>query len=35
LNEKGEKLGIPLKASSVDGKPTLANLDKKYESINN
>ncbi len=31
LDEKGNKVGVPLKASSFYHKPTLANIEKKYE----
>jgi len=31
LNERGEKVGIPIKASSIDGRPTMVNLEKQYE----
>ncbi|WP_259069484.1 relaxase/mobilization nuclease domain-containing protein [Mucilaginibacter sp. X4EP1] len=31
LDKNGEKVGIPIKASSIYGKPTLANLEKKFE----
>lgn len=31
LDEKGKKVGVPLKASSFYHKPTLANIEKKYE----
>jgi hypothetical protein len=30
LNEKGEKVGVPIKASSLAGGPTLANLERKF-----
>jgi len=30
LDEKGNKIGIPLKASSLNGKPTLTNLESKF-----
>lgn len=30
LNERGEPVGIPVKASSIYGKPILKNLEKKY-----
>ncbi len=31
LDEKGNKIGVPIKASSIYCKPTLANLEKKFE----
>lgn len=31
LAKNGEKIGVPIKASSIYGKPTLANLEKKFE----
>lgn len=31
LNTKGEKVGVPIKASSFYGKPTFRNLEKKFE----
>lgn len=31
LDEKGNNVGVPLKASSFYHKPTLANIEKKYE----
>jgi hypothetical protein len=31
LDEKGEKIGVPIKASAIYGKPTLANLEKRFE----
>ena len=31
LDKNGEKVGIPIKASSIYGKPTLANLEKRFE----
>jgi len=30
LNEEGDTVGIPIKASSIFGSPTLKNLEKKY-----
>ncbi|MDB5129800.1 relaxase/mobilization nuclease domain-containing protein [Mucilaginibacter sp.] len=30
LNEQGEPVGIPIKASSIYGSPTLKNLEKRY-----
>lgn len=30
INEKGEQVGVPIKASSIYGKPTIANLEKKF-----
>lgn len=30
-DKNGEKIGVPIKASSIYGKPTLANLEKKFE----
>lgn len=30
VNEKGEKVGVPIKASSIFTSPTLKNLEKKY-----
>src|SRR5690606_2785542 len=30
INEKSEQVGVPIKASSIYGKPTLANLEKKF-----
>lgn len=30
LNEKSEKVGVPIKASAIYGKPTLANLERKF-----
>lgn len=30
LNEKGETVGVPIKASSIYSSPTLKNLEKKY-----
>src|SRR5690606_17840337 len=32
LDEKGQKVGIPIKASSIYSSPTLKNLQRKYES---
>jgi hypothetical protein len=31
LDEKGNKIGVPIKASSIYGQPTLKNLTKKFE----
>ncbi|WP_276504984.1 relaxase/mobilization nuclease domain-containing protein [Terrimonas pollutisoli] len=31
LDEKGNKVGVPIKASKIYSKPTLANLEKKFE----
>lgn len=31
LDQKGHKIGIPFKASSLNGKPTLKNLEAKFE----
>lgn len=31
LSEKGEKIGVPIKASTIYGNPTLKNLQKKFE----
>ena len=31
LDRNGEKVGVPIKASSIYGKPTLASLEKKFE----
>ncbi len=31
INEKGEQVGIPIKASAIYNKPTLANLKKQFE----
>lgn len=31
LNKEGEKIGVPIKSSSLYGKPTLPNLEKKFE----
>lgn len=31
INEKGEKIGVPIKASTVYGKPTLSNLEKAFK----
>jgi len=30
IDEKGNKIGIPFKASSLNGKPTLTNLENKF-----
>lgn len=30
LSDKGERVGVPIKASSIYGKPTLPELEKKY-----
>ena len=30
LDEKGNKIGVPIKASSIYGKPTLNNLEKRF-----
>jgi len=30
LDEKGNRIGVPIKASSIYSKPTLANLEKKF-----
>jgi|SRR5579871_48484 len=30
LNEYGKKIGMPIKASSIENKPTLSNLEKKF-----
>jgi hypothetical protein len=30
INEKGEQVGVPLKASSIYNKPTMANLEKRF-----
>lgn len=30
IDEKGNKIGIPFKASSLNGKPTLANLENRF-----
>ncbi|MGJ1318747.1 relaxase/mobilization nuclease domain-containing protein [Sphingobacterium spiritivorum] len=35
LDENGNKVGVPLKASSFYYKPTLANIEKKYEKNKN
>jgi hypothetical protein len=29
INDKGEQVGIPIKASAIYDKPTLANLQKR------
>lgn len=34
INEKGEQVGVPIKASTIYGKPTLANLEKKFQQGN-
>lgn len=31
INEKGEQVGVSIKASVIYGKPTLSNLEKKFE----
>lgn len=31
LNSNGEKIGVPIKASSIYGKPTLSNIEKKFQ----
>ena len=31
IDEEGVRIGIPIKASSIYGKPTLANLEKKFQ----
>lgn len=31
INERGEKVGVPIKASSIYSSPTLKNLEKKYD----
>ena len=31
LDEKGNKVGVPIKASSIYGKPTLPNLEKQFK----
>jgi hypothetical protein len=31
INQKGNKVGVPIKASSIYGKPTLANLEKQFK----
>jgi hypothetical protein len=31
INEKGEQIGVPIKASTIYDKPTLANLEKHFE----
>jgi hypothetical protein len=31
INDKGEQVGIPIKASAIYNKPTLANLQKEFE----
>ncbi len=31
INEKGEQVGVPIKASAIYDKPTLANLEKEFE----
>jgi hypothetical protein len=31
LNEKGKRVGVPIKASSLDFSPTLKNLEKRFE----
>lgn len=31
INEKGNRIGIPIKASSIPGKPTLAFLEKQFK----
>lgn len=31
INKNGERMGIPIKASSIYDKPTLANLEKRFE----
>ncbi|WP_304066843.1 relaxase/mobilization nuclease domain-containing protein [Pedobacter glucosidilyticus] len=31
INQKGEQVGVPIKASVIYGKPTLLNLEKKFE----
>lgn len=31
INETGEQIGVPIKASSIYGKPTLANLEKIFQ----
>src|SRR5699024_6799274 len=30
VDEKGNKVGVPIKASSIYGKPTLSNIEKLY-----
>jgi hypothetical protein len=31
INDKGEQVGIPIKASAIYNKPTLANLQNEFE----
>jgi len=31
LDTQGQKVGVPIKASAISGKPTLANLEKRFE----
>jgi hypothetical protein len=31
INEKGEQVGVPIKASMIYSKPTLSNLEKKFD----
>ena len=31
IKEKGEQVGVPIKASAIYDKPTLANLEKEFE----
>ncbi|HEX8377630.1 MAG TPA: relaxase/mobilization nuclease domain-containing protein [Pedobacter sp.] len=31
INDKGEQVGVPMKASSIYNKPTLANLEKRFQ----
>lgn len=31
INEKGEQIGVPIKASALYGQPTLKNLERKFE----
>lgn len=31
LNDKGDKVGVPIKASTISGKPTLENLKKQFK----
>jgi hypothetical protein len=31
LDEKGSKVGVPIKASAINGKPTLSNLEKLFK----
>ncbi|SEK25088.1 relaxase/mobilization nuclease domain-containing protein [Parapedobacter koreensis] len=31
IDEKGERVGIPIKASTIYGKPTVANLEKRFD----